>query len=177
MLFAAACCGFLGGLIPGRLQPVRAASSEAVRTSKVELVDASGKPRAVLALNTSGSEPTLSFLTEGGKEVVSFGLSNDLPMMHFRGTDGKLRAVFQLTPRQRPVIGLGDENWEGRIMLGAIEGDAPAIGDQPDWGLVFTGAPPGHALAQIGLKHGLMSRLFSGTLAVQDSKGKIFRVP
>jgi hypothetical protein len=140
-------------------------------------VDTSGRPRAVLALNTSGSEPTLSFLTEGGKEVVSLGLSSDLPMMHFLGTDGKVRAVFQLTPRQRPVIGMGDETWEGRIMLGAIEGDAPSIGSQPDWGLVFTGVPPDHVQAQIGLKHGLTSRSFAGALAVQDSKGKIFRAP
>jgi hypothetical protein len=178
MLFTAGLCGFLGSLISGRLQPARAESPETVRASRVELVGASGKPRAILSLNSRGSEPTLSFFTEDGKEVASVGLSSDLPMIRFRGTDGKLRAAFQLTARQRPVIGLGDETWEGRVILGAIEGDAPSLGSgDTDWGLSFTGAPPDRAQAVIGLMHSLSGRSFSGTLAVQDSKGKVFRAP
>jgi len=166
--------GLIGGWVATQFQPTASAASDAIRASRIELADASGRTRAVLGMGENGQDPMLWFLTQSGRQVASIGLSNSLPSMRYTGPDGRPRAVFQLTPGQRPQIGMGDEHWEGRIMLGAIGDDAPST--TTDWGLEFTGAVPSHVLAGMGIVRG-PSGGFLGTLTVQDGKGKTFRAP
>jgi|HubBroStandDraft_1064217.scaffolds.fasta_scaffold164161_2 hypothetical protein len=167
-------CGFAGGWVATQFQPTAAASDKAIKASRFELVDTSGRIRAVLGMHDGLDVPVLWFLTRSGQEVASIGLSSSLPSIRFMGVDGRPRAVFCLTAGQRPLIALGDERWEGRIKLGAIEEDASPHG--ADWGLEFTGAVPSHVLAGMGLVRDSGGQ-FLGTLTVEDGKGKTFRAP
>ncbi len=79
---------------------------------------------------------------------------------------------------QRPTIELSDELWQGRVTLGAVEGDYLPSSSNADWALEFTGPEvPSHILAGIGLLHDISNPSLSGVLTVTDSRGKVFRVP
>jgi hypothetical protein len=171
MLILSAGCGFLGALIASRSSPAAAAASDVVRTSRVELVDASGTARAVLTLDSRTREPQLSFMNSGGKMAASFGLlSGGLPAMSLIGSDGAVRGIFQLTSNQLPTLAMGDSGWEGRILLGAIEGDVPS--SKSDWALQFRGSGQVPVLSSIGMIRNPNTELLSGVLGVHDAKGK-----
>ena len=176
MLALAAGCGFLGGLAATRLRSVAVQTSNIVRTPRVELMDASGRRRAILGMDSQDRQASLSFLTQDGKTVASFGVGGTLPFIHLFGVDGKNRAALTLTTLERPYLALGDEIREGRVVLGAFEGDVvPADKAQTRWGLVFMGAGLG-PIASIGMIPNRANQSFSGTLFVSNPKGS-FRVP
>jgi hypothetical protein len=165
--------GLLGGSTAIRLQSARAAD-DIVRTSRVELLDPTGKPRAILGIDNDKGEVLLSFLSRDGKTLASLGLTSDrLPALKLNGGNGKARAVLQLSDKERPLLGMSDDEWEGRVLLGAIEDDLPTA--TTDWGLRFTA--PGGSLASIGAIRDRTSQSLSGILLVRASSGKAFKAP
>lgn len=177
MLVLAAAFGFLGGSVSTRLQSVAAATGEVLRTTRVEFVDASGLCRAILGVDSNNRKVLLSFISKDGKTAASLGLaSDDLPFLDLNGTDGKTRATLRLSEKSRPLFSMGDETWEGRIMLGAIENDFRST-SRTDWGLQFTGPSPMRLPASIGMIWDSASNSFSGTLTVHDVRGKVLKAP
>jgi hypothetical protein len=175
--FIATFCGFLGGSLVTLIRPVAVASADnIVKASRLELVDDAGRIRATLGFGGAGHQPLLTFFSESGKDMTSVGLSDDLPVLRFRGTDGKTRAIFRLTASERPQLAMGDDRWEGRVMLGAIEGDYLPSQDRADWALKFSRPEVPHVMAGIGLLHDSGSS-YSGMITVLDGKGHSFRFP
>ena len=55
------------------------------------------------------------------------------------GVDHKRRLVLALGAEERPILGMGDEHWEGRINLGYMPPDSIPYGDWDHWGLLIRG--------------------------------------
>ena len=170
--------GFGGGMLSIRSQPVIAGSQEPVRASRFELVDGSGKTIAFWGMD-SHQCTSLAFTGGTKNEVAVLGLSGFNAFLHLNGADGKPRARLQVGWHEKPFLNLGDEVWQGRVSLGFIAGDAPGPEDDT-WGLVF-GAPPadrGHRVrAAIGYSKSPSGRGWDGSVALEDSKGKIWKAP
>ncbi len=172
-LALAACCGFLGGVALTRIPTVTAAST-ALRISRLELTDPSGKVRAVLGFD-SRREPSLRFLTTAGAEIASVGLSSDLPEIRFGAPDEPPRLAMNLSRSMRPLISMGDTTKPTRILLGASEGDTAS--DVANWGLEFLGPGPIHTWAGIGLIMGRHGEVLRGSITAKDSDGHFFSAP
>jgi hypothetical protein len=67
---------------------------------------------------------------------------------------------------------MSDEKWEGRVMLGFVENDAPDAADA-DWALRFR--YPDRAL--IGVLRDPITGSLNGTLILSDGKKQLLRVP
>ena len=80
--------------------------------------------------------------------------------------------MLQLTERDQPLLGMGDDRWEGRVLLGMLQND---LGARGDWGLQFTS--PGGPLASIGVIGDQRSQPLSGTLFIRNQNGKTFKAP
>jgi hypothetical protein len=174
-LMAAVICGFISGSLSTRLSVNAAATPAVVRGSKFELVDDSGRQIAIWQGDQSGRS-ALSFLGSDQKEVITLGLQPDKsPILNMMGKEGKIRLTIRLGTGDKPVLGMGDEKWEGRVILGYIEPDVRSERDD-DWGLLFRAPGLGSALASIGVTSG-PSLATSGHLAVRSSSGKQWSVP
>lgn len=170
MIALSICGGFLGGSIASRPFQVDAAVDSPTKTGRLELVDATGKTRAMLAFDSRTQQPQLTFLNSEGKVLALFGLLSDVsPAMRLIGSDGIVRSTLELTPNQSPILGMGDQGWEGRIVLGAIEGHGAS--DQKDWALQFRAPGQVPILATIGMLRTSRASL-SGVLNVYDSRGR-----
>jgi len=135
-------------LIGGRLWWPQSAAAQApavpdvVRARRFEVVDAAGKPRAVLRVYSDGSpglafsdaagkaravlgvfsdgSPGLSFSDAAGKARAVLGVLHDGgPSLAFRDAAGKVRAAMHMTEDGNPSLRLEDKNGKPRAVLGA----------------------------------------------------------
>ncbi len=90
MLGAAVMAGVVGGVISGNLfQTESVIAQETSPTAKVitaeefRLVDQEGRTRAVLGMDTEGTEPSLVFFTKEGANLVRLGLKGFFPELSF----------------------------------------------------------------------------------------------
>jgi len=147
-LAVAALSAFLGGVIGSRSQ-VEAADPQTIRASRFELVNASGATVATWEVG-SGNEAHLRFLPVRGGAAVDIGVLPDgRPIVQMAGRDGKKRIVLELDQLDKPMLGMGDERWEGRVHLGFTEPDMPSP-DWDNWGLSFRGSSE-RPVAAIGM--------------------------
>lgn len=179
MLLLAGLFGFVGGIPSGRLQSAKAAAEpQIVRASRFELVDRSGRTVAALGRNQTG-EVVLTFDGAGGRELAAFGLHHDRsPFLNLMGKDGKIRLTLSLGRADKPLLGMGDEREEGRVLLGFMEQDAPAGASSSwdDWGLLFRSPASLADLASIGLVADSKG-VPSGRVAVRSATGRQWTAP
>jgi hypothetical protein len=174
ILMLATVSGFFGGrTAPDR--SVKAADTAPVRATRFELVDASGKEVAFLG-SDSQSNTVLAFEDENHHLVARFGLRGNgpvaSPFLDFAGKDGKPRLNMELGSMDRPIFALSDEKWEGRVLLGFIEGDYPDP-TGADWALQFRYPD----FASIGVLRNPIDGSMSGVLALSNKKKLLLRVP
>lgn len=141
LLNAGAACvaGFLGGTLASQAR-VEAISPYVVRASRFELLGATGKPVARWEVDPGNKSTHLCFLANGSSIGFDIGVWSDgRPFLTMSGRDGKRRLVMQLDEADKPLLGMGDERWEGRILLGHKGSDTPDIPDDPrdQWALEF----------------------------------------
>jgi len=169
--------GFVGGHIYPTSVPAVAAESTLLRAQRIEITDPSGKTVAYLA-STNGQDSALRFLDQKGREIAALGVrSGGSPFLNMLGSDSKVRLTLQLQgPEARPLLGMSDSKWEGRVMLGFIQPDAPSSSDD-DWGLLFR-APQGSTnMASLAMIRDARSGRISAKLALLDENGKLWVAP
>lgn len=126
------------------------AQAKVVRATRFELVTDSGTLGGVWEATAAGT--SLRLLRRDGGSGAELSLGRDeLPVFSLFGRDGKKRLVMELSSdQQKPMIGLGDDKWEGRVRLGFIPPDSRTP-TWDEWGLLLT--PPGteRPAASIGI--------------------------
>jgi hypothetical protein len=174
-LALAICGGFVGGSIATSLNRVSAATPKSIQASRFELVDEAGKPIAFWGVDTNstnGQQVVISFTNSKKMQVATFGImSQKGPFLKISASDGKPMAIFELGWQERPVLIMNDHKFEGRMVLGSIENDAPSPNDD-DWGIAFRAPTSLVPYASMGLLREPTSGRLSGVLSIQSSDGK-----
>lgn len=169
-LSLAAACGFLGGTAANPSKQAKAAAPDTVRAARFELVDQSGHPISVWERDHQG-RAVLAFEGKHGNQTIVLGLRPDAsPFLDMEGPDGRPHMTLRLDARGRPLLGMGDESWEGRVLLGFVAPDTPSKSD--DWGLLFR-APGSGTLASIGVVSDSTGAR-SGGLFVRTGTGEVW---
>jgi len=137
--------GFIGGAL--RNPPlIQAAASDVVRATRFEVVDPRGE---VLAEIGPGPSDGVRLALRGGNAEVNLGVrATGQPVMRFLGRARKPRMVLELDENDRPSLGMGDEQWEGRMRLGYMAPDVPSRA-WDKWGLTFTAPGSNRAVASL----------------------------
>ena len=166
MVVLAAGCGFLGGATVMWRQSVSwntsALNATVIRTSRIELVDASQRTRAVLGLDNVRQETTLSFFTTDGSRVISLGVKeSDMPFLRLMGADEVVRA--QLRPTG---LALGSGTRE-RVVLGDGNGYS---------GLWLSDRSSESVIGALTMEWNNTGEPFPGSFVIRNSKGS-FRAP
>jgi hypothetical protein len=135
----------------GAISHVEAAARPGtLRASRFELVNSGGA--SVATWSVQGNEAHLRFLSgRGGDVPVDIGvLSDGRPFVSMAGRDGKRRIVLELDQHDKPILGMSDERWEGRLVLGFVEPDTYTP-EWDNWGLMFNPVGSEQAAASIGV--------------------------
>ena len=171
-------CGYFGAWLERKAHSRDSSVSSVIRSQRFELVGPIGQTIGVWNLDEHGNT-ILTFLDGRSHAAASIGLRNmgpnsySSPIMEFVASDGKPRIVIELQqPREQPTIGLGDERWEGRMMLGFIASDYVSPEDS-DWGLQFRHPN----LASMGVFRDAKNGMFRGSLFIADGRGHAFLYP
>ncbi|MDE3195621.1 MAG: hypothetical protein KGN84_04715 [Acidobacteriota bacterium] len=145
LLLCAAVAGFLGSRANSQF---RGETANAIRTSKIELVNPDG---IVVGLwEASGRGSVMKFVSARGKSLLEIGENIDgMPELRMDGRDGKQRVLLTLNLADRPSMALSDEQWQGRVSLGFLEADVPDPRDD-NWGLLFRSFGSERPVAGIG---------------------------
>lgn len=140
--------GYFAGNI-GANRRVEAAGVATLKASRFELVNSSGA--SVATWSVQGNESHLRFLSGRGGTPVDIGvLADGRPFVSMAGRDGKRRIVLELDQRDKPILGMSDERWEGRVVLGFVEPDTYTP-EWDNWGLIFNPVGSEQAAASIGV--------------------------
>jgi len=131
-ILAACVSGFLGGTLASQTR-VQASSVDVVRASRFELVNPAGSTVADWEV-TPSNEVRLRFASSRGNAVEIGVLEDGRPYLRMRGRDDKNRIVMELDQRDKPLLGMGDEKWEGRLRIGFVEPDV-VDPNSDDWGI------------------------------------------
>ena len=167
-ILLAVTAGFFGGVL-GSQRPIKAAAPVVVRASKFELLNATGVAVATWE-GDSGNSAHLRFLPSHGHPAIDVGVLTDgRPMIQMAGRDGKTRIVLELDQLDRPILGMGDDRWEGRVHLG-FKGSDVLDREEDDWGLSFMGFGSERPVAAIG-----MVKSKTGTEGLLTVSGKRIR--
>lgn len=149
VILAACAAGYFGGLLSSSTS-VSAAAPDVVRATRFELVNAMGNPVESWQVDGKG-EAHMQFV-HGQRAQATFGTSADgRPFLRMAGRDGKSRVVMELDQADKPVLGMGDEQWEGRLQLGFISPDTFPYSDWDHWGLLFRPVGMGLPVAGMGM--------------------------
>lgn len=153
---------------------VQAATVKIVQASKFELVDESGKQRAILAVDAD-HRSVLEFLGEHGETRSRLGISSDgSPFLALIGSDSKVRAVLHLDKTERPSLAMSDESWQGRAVLGFLAHDSPP--SDGDW-LLFRAPGAVPDFASIGVLKNRAEGSLTGRVSVRSTSGKVWTTP
>ena len=166
-LLLACAAGFLGGSFAAGHR-VAASAPNIVRATAFELVDASGAPVARWRVGVDNTV-RMSFLFDHENEALQIGVANGRPFVRMAGRDGRDRMVMELDAADKPMIGMGDEKWEGRVHLGFLPPDTFPYGDWDNWGLSFRGVGSQRAVAAIGMLRKGTNR-FEGFIALSGKR-------
>ena len=71
------------------------------------------------------------------------------PHLQMNGQDGRERVIVALNSAEKPLFGMSDERWMGRVVLGFLQPDFPDP-ELDKWGLVFRAFGSEHAVSSIG---------------------------
>jgi hypothetical protein len=148
-ILAACAAGYVGGIL-SRQHPVSASPPEVVRATKFELVNGSGATVASWETASNG-EARLRFLYR--REVVGLDigvLADGQPFLRMGGRDGKKRIVMELDQVDKPMLVMGDEQWEGRVHLGFMPPDTFPYSNWDHWGLAFRAPGSEHQVVGMG---------------------------
>jgi hypothetical protein len=147
-IVTACASGFLGGTLASQNR-VEAFSPTVVRASKFELLNGAGVPVAYWGVDST-NEIHLRLLPNHGRAALDIGVLGDKrPFLRMGGRDGKDRIVIELDEADKPMLGMSDERWQGRVVLGFT---APhfADPDSDNWGLRFHAFGSEKTVAGIG---------------------------
>ena len=173
--------GFAGGLLGSRVtlgskdSPV----AHVVRARSFELVDEAGKAISIWGRNKQG-HTLLAFIGSeaipGESQEHSIGLDDPLvqraaigvqgivPVLTFRGTDGKARVMLYLHDWQKPLLMMEDETGP-RVALGINSWDTPtAKEDDDNWALSFL---PDRAWIGLSSRKEARGRYVRGFLSIE----------
>jgi len=158
------------------VHPAELSPGRAIRSTRFELVGPSGQTVAVWGQDDFRNT-VLTFQDERSHAVAKFGVHNSgsdkSPFLAFTASDGKPRVNIQLAePMERPSIVLGDEHWEGRVMLGFIPTDYPSPEDS-EWGITFMHPN----VASIGVWRDPKDGSLGGNLFISDGRGHSLHYP
>jgi hypothetical protein len=148
VILVACGAGYFGG-IASRQSPVEAAAPDVIRATRFELVDSSGAPAATWESGPNGGTH-LSFLRANHAALEIAILPDGRPVLNMSGRDGKRRIVMELDQSDKPMLGMGDERWEGRVALGFMPPDTWPYSNWDHWGLLFRAFGSEHAVVGMG---------------------------
>jgi len=148
-IFVPCVAGFLGGSLAS-WNRVQASAPALVQGNRFELIGTDGTPVAFWEVGPGG-DARMRFFTKRHPSGLDLGVLPDgRPFVRMYGKDGNKRIVLELEGSDRPVLGMGDERWEGRVVLGYIQPDALSPGwDQ--WGLLFRAPGSERPVAGLGM--------------------------
>ncbi len=168
--------GVVVGAIIARGGPSSSAAPAVVRASRFELVDDSGNTAGIWGKDSQG-QIVLSFQGKSGAKLATFGFSSgEFPFLKLQGRDGKTRAVFCLYDDDKPLLGMSDGNFEGRVLLGFIQSDV-SPSKEDNWGLLFRNRAAGNPWASIGYVAGPEGQSPKGSISVRSGDGKQWSAP
>jgi hypothetical protein len=137
--------GIIGGMCGNRIweSPPAFAAERAPRTVSAQqfiLVDAHGKERGSLALNSRG-EPSLELYDTSGKARDVFGVSGDNPDLRLNDAHGTTRVLLSINSDDVPALRLYDAQGRPRTLLGVDNQGEPALDFYSDNGKLLRELP------------------------------------
>jgi hypothetical protein len=154
IVFGIAALGaFFGNFAAMRIVRGPVAAPSRIEAREFVLLNASGQVAARLSsekgitglrLFAGGSEPALE---------VGISESHDSRYITLFGKNGRITAALNsVAPDGGGTLYLGDDNWQARIMLGALRSDTP--GREPDdWGFLFRSPGSNQSLFSLVANH------------------------
>jgi hypothetical protein len=149
-IIAACAAGYMGGLLASQQSVKASAPPEVIRAMKFELVDGSGTPVGAWEFEP-GAGVSLRFMFNAKASFVIGNLADGHPFLAMSGRDGKRRIVMELDQSDKPMLGMGDERWEGRVHLGFIPPDTAPYSNWDHWGLLFRARGSEHGVVGMGM--------------------------
>jgi hypothetical protein len=170
--------GGSGGLIPRvfHLERVAAAPLQSIRSTRFELVDTSGRTKAILE-SGNGASAKLIFFEDTMKTALELGLnSSGRPFVQINGPDGRMRATLKLIEGDKPMLLMGDDTWNQRLQLGATQPDATGSGSDV-WALLLGNPIDRDLLAAVGMNTSGGRGAGIGSISIRGSDGKRWHAP
>ncbi len=88
-----------------------------VRTERLELVDRSGRTRAVLTCEKDSTLPSLTLLDADGVTRVIIGMSwNEVPQIQLTAPDGTARVALVVRPEGMGMVVLVDDQQNSKAI-------------------------------------------------------------
>lgn len=177
-IFVAFVASLCGALVPRvfQLDAAAAAPLQPVRSTSFELLDDSGRKKAIIESEKGGSV-RLRFFDAEMKTPLELGLnSGGKPFLRINGSDGRVRLTLKLIEGDKPTILMGDSTSEQRLQLGATQPDA--TGSNSDvWALLLGNPIDRDLLAGLAMNTGPGTGAGIGSLSVRNSDGKRWDAP
>ena len=175
-IVAALTAGFVGGQFHSGSLSTSAASGDTFRARRFELTDDTGRVLAYWGSN-AGVGPSLHFLDPNGDELITLGLQGKVPLLNLAGPDSRIRATLRLEGDDlRPILGMGDDNWEGRLLLGALPSELSPPSSR-EWGLILRGPLSRARVVSVVAVRGVAEERVWGRIAVLDQRGAAATLP
>jgi len=137
LIFAAAAVGGIAGsILTAQFTTAKAADTRTIAVHELVLLNDQNKKAA--SLTSADGESVLSFFDHNGKPGVEVGvdLRDGSRFLVFRGEQGSATvAISSKPPHSEATLELGDDSWEGKVVLGAFQSDTPGTPEADDWGL------------------------------------------
>jgi hypothetical protein len=167
--------GSLGAFVQYLFTPrmAEASASQVLRGSRFELVDNSGKVKAVLECGQA-KQPRLRMLSEEGVAIIDVGLTGSgSPYWSFNGADGSSRVVVKIGFGDKPILLMGDRTSPSKLILGSVQSDAPDP-TLDTWAVEFSQPPPHRRpVAGINAILGYEGKPIVGSMFVVDLRGRL----
>jgi hypothetical protein len=167
--------GVIGGFVHSEITQTVSAqtdSAKVIRAAAVELVDNAGNRVGFLGTDEKHNT-SLTFFDARGKSRAAFSLDGGTePRLQINGPDGGNLLTLGLGQSGKPQLIMSDHDFNGRVLLGIAEPDAPDPEWKYDtWVLRFAGDRL-KTLATIAMRTGR-----SGGVVVRDQSGREWRTP
>lgn len=175
---AAFVAGFCGSCLERaiRVNSVMADSSRTVRSNRFELIDSTGQPAAILETRT-GRGSRLVFIDSKIGIPLEVGMSSTgKSFLRMNGADGKPRVTLRIVDGDKPLLTMGDGQWEQRVLLGTVQPDSPDP-KSDSWALLFGNPIDRQLLAAIGMNTGSALRAARGSVSVRTGEGNRWEAP
>jgi hypothetical protein len=137
LIFAAATLGgVVGSILTAQFTTAKAADTRTIAVHELVLLNDQNNKAA--SLTSVDGKSVLSFFDRSGKPDVEVGvdLRDGSRFLVFRGEKGSVTAaISSKPPHSEATLALGDDSWEGKVVLGAFQSDTPGMPQADDWGL------------------------------------------